>query len=305
MRMDEPVRTQPPYHAPIAFDGWTGRVLTQRCPSNVTDNKIEAPSAQTWREWLGMLVSRGTAMHGCKILKTSDSVHVIQTHLPGDGPSPGLAVVGKQSCSHSLLDTLRPSPARRNFDRGLRLRAAGIATALPLAYLECRSPRGSWLITEYLDRVVDLDSFVLTILTRSDSSLTHARRSDFVKSIAALFRGLELAGLYHRDMKASNILLTLDSKGGAPRACIVDLDGLSPRRPWRSRWRPLTRLAASLFQYRMVNATDYARFLKSYLTAGGEDVSQWKTNFQRLRKEAARYSQAAQKRKRNKLDGYG
>lgn len=305
MRMDEPVRPQPPHHAPMAFDGWTGRVLTVRCPSGVTNHTIEPPSAEAWRDWLGMLVSRGTAMAECKILKTSDSVHVIHTHLPGDGMSRGLAVVAKQSRSHSPLDSLRPSPARRNFDRGLRLRAAGIATALPLAYLECRSPRGSWLITEYLDRVVDLDSFVLTILTRSDSSLTHAHRSAILKSIAALFRGLERAGLYHRDMKASNILLTLDSKDGAPRACIVDLDGLSPRRPWRSRWKPLTRLAASLLQYRVVNATDYTRFLKSYLAAGGEDDSQWRTDFQRMRKDAARYSQAAQKRKRNKLDRYG
>jgi|CXWL01.1.fsa_nt_gi hypothetical protein len=300
-----------PRYAAISLGaGWNGVVLSSPCPSDVSGNVIVAPSVEQWREWLDLLVQDRRRLPGARVLKTSETVEVWETRLPRqcDADEP-LRVICKQTKLHGVRDAiagcLRPSAARRNFEQAQVVQKAGIGTAVPLAWLECRSPRASWLITEFLDGVVDIDSHVLTVLSRAEVAGNRTHRNAVIGASVQVFRGLERAGLYHRDMKASNILLApVGEQGKALRACIVDLDGLAAYRSWRSVWKPIVRLAASLLQYPTVNQTDYARFLREYLIAGGQDRFAWRTHFPRLRKQAARYAQAAQSRKSGKLDGY-
>lgn len=300
-----------PRYAVISIgDGWKGVALSSSCPSDVCGNVIVAPSIEQWRDWLGMLAHDSRQLSGVRVLKTSETVEVLETQLPrksnADKP---LRVICKQTKLRGVKDALfgfaRPSATRHNFERARELQNAGIGTALPLAYLERKSPRSSWLITEFLDGVIDLDAYVLTVLSRAGAADNRDRRNAVLRALAELFRGLERASLYHRDMKASNILLVHANKPGVkPCACIVDLDGLATHRPWRSAWKPIVRLAASLLQYPAVSRADYARFLRDYLIAGGQYRFAWRTHFPRLRKQAARYAQAAHRRKSNKLDGF-
>ena len=305
-----PIVELPRYVRISIGDGWSGLALSSSYPTDSSENAIVAPSIEQWREWLDLLVQDRRRLPGARVLKTSESVEVIETQLPPRGDADkAVRVICKQTRLHGAWDAMvgfvRPSAARRNFERAQALHKAGIGTALPLAYLERRSSRASWLITEFLDGVMDLDAYVLTILSRAGSAENRTRRDVVIRAVAGLFCGLERAGLYHRDMKASNILLVhAGEQARSPRACIVDLDGLAAFRAWRSAWKPIVRLAASLLQYPAVTRTDYLRFLREYCSEIGQECCDWRTHLGRLRKQAARYAQAAQKRKSNKLDGF-
>ncbi len=299
--------TQEPLYLAVDVENWKGEVLVQ--PAGEAGLPIHPNLGKRWREWLSSLINHPHSLPGVRVLKTSKTVEVLEARLALRDNETPVRVICKQvkirGAKDALAGLFRRSSARRNFERASRLQKAGIGTATPLAWLERRSPRTSWLITEFLDDVIDLDAYVLTVLSRSTAGTDRALRNAIVRSLVEMFRGLQWGGLYHRDMKASNVLLAnAGSKDNPPRVCIVDLDGLSTHRPWRSYWKPIVRLAASLLQYPAVTRTDYARFLREYLMEFGADRRAWRTHFTRLRKQAARYSQAAHKRKSDKLDGF-
>ena len=74
--------------------------------------------------------------------------------------------------------------------------------------------------------------------------------------------------------------------------------------PAPTRWQPLTRLAASLRDYPALGRTDFARFLRQYLSRVGISTTQWKAHYRRLAREATEYVQRSQHRKSHKLDGF-
>ncbi len=296
-----------PSYVPFNLRKWNGLVLIKSGP--LAGKPIQFSTPEAWRTWLETLVTDSHRLPEAKVLKTSKTVEVLHAQLPLVSGNPPGRVICKQAKTITFKDLLlrfiRASAARRNFNMAQALQRHNIATALPLAFLENPTTGSSWLVTEFLEDVVDLDAYVLMVLSRSTPMMKRCRRNVIIASIANLFRSLERAGFYHRDMKASNILLahTADSMA-APESCIVDLDGLEKRRPWRSAWKPIVRLAASLLQYPAVTRTDYIRFLREYSGASGQDRSTWRSHYHRLRKQAARYARAAQRRKSNKLDGF-
>jgi len=168
---------------------------------------------------------------------------------------------------------------------------AGIDTAIPLARIERTSLRGSsWLVTEFLADVVDLDQIVLSLLPHLERRALHRVKTGLSEALVELFARLCDARFYHRDLKASNILFTnWEGREGTARTMLVDLDGLQHRRWWhaRRRWQPLVRIAASLRDYPALSRTDYARFLHQYLSRVGIPTANWKAYFRRLAREAA------------------
>ncbi len=208
----------------------------------------------------------------------------------------------------SLFAALRTTRERANYDRGLMLLRAGIATALPLALLE--SPglvREAWLVTAYVSDVVDLDQLALTLLPRLGADRVRAVKAAVVAAVVELFERMERHGLRHRDLKASNILLTnWDGPAEDMRVWIMDLEGLRPRRLWDSnrRWQPLIRLGASLLGYASVTRGDYARFVGAYLSRIGFPQDSWRHRYRTLSKRATDYARRSRRRKSHKLDGY-
>ena len=202
----------------------------------------------------------------------------------------------------------RPSRAQRTLRRAVRLLHVGIDTAIPLARIERTAPpRSSWLVTEFVADVVDLDQIVLALLSHLDRRVLHKVKAGLSEALVELFVHLYDARLYHRDLKASNILFThWDGLEGAPRTMLVDLDGLHHRSWWttRRRWQPLVRLAASLRDYPTICRTDFARFLHQYLSRVGIPTADRKARFRRLAREATAYTQRSRHRKSHKLDGF-
>jgi serine/threonine protein kinase len=128
-----------------------------------------------------------------------------------------------------------------------------------------------------------------------------------IACVSNLLARLRDAGLHHRDLKASNILLSgINAADAECRPVILDLDGLrlwTLRQTAAERFR-LTRLAASLLQYKSITCADYARFLRSYLRASQRTDNGWRWWFREISRRASNYNRKAQGRKPDKLDGY-
>ncbi len=296
-------------------DGWSGSVLTACTPEiyrgGAGASCVDLPGTAQWQPVLAQLVSNRESLPNYTVLKYSRTGEVFRAHLAvGDRP---LDVIGKQSRVYRrgwrMVLPFAQTRAARNFDRALTLLRAGINTALPLAVLERRSPkREAWLITEFVPGLVDLDQVALGLLPQSEAARLRKIKSALIDSVVDLLEALEGAGLAHHDFKASNIVLhDWDSRPGPPSVWLVDLDGLQHAARWNpaKHWQPVVRLAASLLGYTSVTRTDYGRFLKAYLKRRGTSHSAWRSHFHRLARQARCYLRRSQRRKSDKLDGYG
>lgn len=293
--------------------GWSGEVLTGAEP---LDRGLEGtgchrlPTAEQWPSLLERIVSEPSVLSGYTLLKYSKHGEVFRARLPfGDD---ALDVVCKQSRVHGFLRELasrfRPTREKANFGRAIALLKMGIRTALPLARLERRSPRReAWLVTRYIEGLVDLDQVALALLPRIEAASAHGVKESIIDVIVEFVVALEKKGLAHRDLKASNILLERwDGGGERVRLWVVDLDGLrtGKRRIVPRRSQPLMRLAASLLGYSAVTRTDYGRFLKRYLIRTTGSTESWKRRFRALASQTREYRRRAGRRKSHKLDGY-
>ena len=164
------------------------------------------------------------------------------------------------------------------------------------------------MVAQRVDGLVDLDQVALMSLARIDTARSRVIRNQCISAIVDFLVALEQAGLAHRDLKASNILLaSWDDAAIETRVVLVDLDGLAPRVTWNEqrRRKTLVRLAASLLQYQSITRADYGRFLKQYITSIGATGSKWKVLYRQLTQQARSYVGRARGRKKDKIDGFG
>ena len=292
------------------MDGVCGEVLTEfRSEDSSRYCSRAVPLPEVWRPWLNQLVADPALLPGYSVLKYSKNGKVFRAQF-GGGQDPPLDVVCRFSRSDGKGASFlkRSSRAQRNLRRAVRLLYVGVDTAVPLARIERTAhPRSSWLVTEFVANVVDLDQIVLSLLPHLDRRVSHKVRVALSEALVELIARLEDARLYHRDLKASNILFThWDGLGSAAKSLLVDLDGLHHRNWWsaRRRWQPLVRVAASLRDYPALCRTDFARFLRQYLSRVGISTTEWKAHYRRLAREATAYAQCSQHRKSHKLDGF-
>jgi serine/threonine protein kinase len=126
---------------------------------------------------------------------------------------------------------------------------AGIETSVPLAVIERGHPRReSWLFSEYLPDLIDLEHWILTRLANLPPSVGRARKLAVIEALAELVRRLKAAALVHRDLKASNLLISEADQGLHQRAQSVavplkesprrlTLDAARQGRASAARWR--------------------------------------------------------------------
>jgi tRNA A-37 threonylcarbamoyl transferase component Bud32 len=164
-----------------------------------------------------------------------------------------------------LAEWLRGSRAARAVRGAARIRGLGIERPEALAFAERRRP----------GRVVE--SFLLTCFLAGSSPLPAlmprlladpTRRRALAFEIGRAIGALHAAGLDHRDLKHSNLLII-----SGDRVALLDLDSLIPcRRPtWRRRVRALGQLEAYASDlYPDLPRSDRARVLCAYLERNPE-----------------------------------
>lgn len=297
---------------PISLTGgWTGFVLAARSDATSAEGAHRnLPAAEHWRSFLSQLVTDAAELPGHAVLKFSRSVEVIRGLVPCDAGG-SVAVVCKRARGTSgwrrVVRTLGSSREARGFERARKLLRCGIDTAQPLALIERRTPRAAWLVTRYIPNLVDLDQAALARLAHVRRPVLRGVKNAIIAAVADLCVRIERAGLVHRDLKASNILLEhWDGRDGPVRTILVDLDGLRTRRFWESgqHQRALVRLAASLAEHSWVTHTDRCRFLRAYLSNASGRPDAWKGRFRSMQAPVLEYLRRARGRKSHKLDGH-
>lgn len=162
----------------------------------------------------------------------------------------------------------RRSQALRSWQGAYAIEMRNIRAVRAVAALEERSSlnllRHAYLVTEKIPGVVTVADAIAGL--RRDGTVRHAEITDFMRALALFLRRVHRVGIYHGDMKATNILVR-GGRGTPPSFCLTDLDfvrtrlGLSRRQVLRN----LTQLNKSFLDLDLVSIRDRKRFLKFYL----------------------------------------
>jgi hypothetical protein len=223
-------------------------------------------------------------------MKTSATTTVCRVHLPTeDGQH--LDVVCKRSRSRQrrrrLFSIFRTSRPMRTWRRAHMLLDRQISTARPLAVVERRRfglLLDSVIFTEFLRGAVNLENLLTVHMRGQDNRQAYRIKSQVSAALVAFLVRLRGVGLFHRDLKALNVIVQWDrTTGEPPRISLVDLDGIKPT--WMSLdggWKHmLMRLNVSVDAFRRVHRTDRLRLLKTFLKASSKPIP-WKQAWREL-----------------------
>ena len=149
---------------------------------------------------------------------------------------------------HRLKDLFRPSPARRSWvaSQALQFRKAAAATAVALVEAPILSARSHYFITEEIEGAEAIDRYVKRTFAEADSAPFRARVC-FGRAVADFLRRLHRQGVYHRDLKSSNLLVK-EQGDHAWQFFLVDLAQVrfTHHMPEDLRMRNLAQLNASM-----------------------------------------------------------
>lgn len=211
------------------------------------------------------------AAEGSEILKASRSATVCVVTVPtAAGPR---AMVYKRfqvtDATDYLAALFRPPPALRSWQNGHALIDRGLPTPRPWLVLhrKCMGVPGvGYLLTDFLPETRHLRDAV--------QKAKWDERRWLIDRLARWVRLLHERGVAHRDLKAANILVTMDGDYQ-----FIDLVGVRTRRrvPHSIRVRDLTRLNASFVTSTVVTQVDRLRFLRTYLLWALRGRGGWRT----------------------------
>ncbi|MDB5385832.1 MAG: Mn2+-dependent serine/threonine protein kinase [Planctomycetaceae bacterium] len=166
-------------------------------------------------------------------------------------------------------------------------RAISVSTPRPLA-LATFTRNGSYheyFLTEAISNAITLNQWLGQCRPTNVDFESVSQRHWIARELAGQLRRLHQHRLDHRDLKASNILLS--EADGRLKLWLIDLDGVWrwPILPRSRRVQNLARLWAGVAQSNSVTATDALRFLKVYL--GADWQRSWKTFWRQITRRAA------------------
>ena len=185
------------------------------------------------------------------------------------------------------LKSLWPARAFKSFKTAVKLCNMGISVTHPLAAIKVRKiglSHTALLVTEFIESSTDLYDFLRYRLPQYSNDLR--LRKHMCRQIASVFASLHNSGLWHRDAKVSNFLVTGERQ--LPQLVPVDTDGIRRYVFKRSecRFRGLVKLAATAMWCGAINKTDYWRIFKIYCGLTGVDKQKRKELFKKLSREA-------------------
>ncbi len=272
-------------------DGWTARVTVNpdRSEGPTGANGTPLTEAQ-WQKWLSSPLQWVQQAQRQDLMKASATTTVCRVRLPLEDGRHVEAVCKRGRSRYlgkRLLSVFRISRPMRTWRRAQTLLHRHIATARPLAVVERRRfglLLDSLIFTEYLHAAVDLESLLTTHMRGVDNAQAHRIKSQVSAALAGFLLRLQSAGLYHRDLKALNLIVQWNRDSGEPpQICLVDLDGI--KHTWLSRgrgWkRMLVRINISVDGFRRVTRGDRLRLLKQLLARSGLQ-SPWKEVWREL-----------------------
>jgi len=239
---------------------------------------------------------------GVKLLKDSRSSTVAELEIPLNGVL--RSVIYKRFRVTSWTDPftalLRPTAALRSWVMGHGFRERDLPTARPLLVLHRRRHgllREGYLLMEKVENALDLHAFVQRLATLPAGERTPLLRR-LIEQAARLILELHRRNLAHRDLKATNLLVSPESRepeasagalasGSQLKLTFIDLVGVSRHGSLseRRKLHNLTRLHVSFCQNPLLTRAEKLRFLRVYLQwglFGKQDWKRWWRQIQRI-----------------------
>ncbi len=220
-------------------------------------------NSPAWREQLGE-PDKLFSLPGAGIIKDSPTTRAAILTVALDGASHTLHVkrLNMRGPWFVLKYLFQRSRAVRLFLRHKALLQRGVPTVQPVAALARRAGPvllHSFLVTEHLDARTLYQVWEKDLLPAGNPP---EERRKIMADAASLIARMHAAGVYHRDLKASNILVTPGSE-----MVISDLDGAQIKSSvtYAQRVRDLARYLSSLVP--LANVADRLVFLKTYIAA--------------------------------------
>ncbi len=223
---------------------------------------------------------------GTVLVRASSPWHTTSNHV-------ALKQYRSKNLARRLLAMLGAGRAERCWRIGHALLKRGVATAHPLAHARpSLRNRHSYLATEWIADSQNLHHFGWQLAKTKVSRQMRLVRL-CAEAVGRQVSRLHTAGVSHRDLTGSNILIVESGQG--VEAYLIDLEGARMRRGLRRavRVKNLARLELSIErQHPVVSRTDRLRFLKTYLGGTLSRTTEWK----QLWREIARAKEPLERR---------
>ncbi len=224
-------------------------------------------------DWLALLAEPEAILDGAERTLKSDGCNVVMIKYLAIGGRGVKAVLTRHLRGRGVrgyLRSLGPPRAMRNFIAAVRTSQYGLPVAAPLAAVYRRRFLGceqSIYISEYIDGV-NLYDFLKNL--PRDKKERYWIMSHLSEQIAEIFAVLDKKGLWHRDAKATNFIVSGHS-ANEYRPVLTDMDGIKQYSVSRKscQMRALWQLAASVMALAGVWRTDYLRMFRTYCEKAG------------------------------------
>lgn len=198
------------------------------------------------------------------ILRKSENA-ILTTHEQGH-MVPGPVCVKHyfyRGIKYAVKSAVVKSRALKSWIAGHMLLVRGIGTPLPLALLERKYGPfiyESFLVTEWLADALPLNDFVTHL---HNQGLAQEKRERFIQALAETLRDLHEKGIYHADLKSTNILVRAEG-AGVWRFYFIDLERVKCSRSltFRERANNLAQINASVA--RCMSVKDRLKFFRFY-----------------------------------------
>ena len=252
----------------------------KRCTKNSTTFEVYAGVREGYcgRRDFGRDAARGALaehhaamQHSRAQIRKQSKNSAITTHTQKTGPHAAICVkqYRYRGIRYGLKSLFTRSRARNSWIAGNAFLLRGISTPLPLALVERKlGPlvTESFLVTEWLTGARELNDYISVL---EQQAAAPAVKHAFITSLAATLRDLHEKGVYHADLKSTNILVQ-ETAASTWRFSFVDLDRVAFRDSlsFYERANNLAQINASVS--RLVSAKERLKFFFFY--AKGTDL---------------------------------
>jgi serine/threonine protein kinase len=241
-------------------------------------------------QWQTLLAEPEKLLEGAERTLKSDGCNMVVIKYMAIGGKGVKAVLKQHHRGRGLRELFRllAAPrAMRNFIAAVKISQYGLPVAAPLAAVYHKSGlfcEQSIYISEYVEGV-HLHKF-LKDLPR-DSKERHRVISRLTEQMAEILAGLHEHGLFHRDAKATNFIVSGDGADNY-RLVLTDLDGIKQYSVRREtcQMRSLWQLASSVMMLPDIRRTDYMRMFTAYCEKLDIPRASRKDIFRRLAEKA-------------------
>jgi hypothetical protein len=219
-------------------------------------------------------LTRSGQTHSERVLKSSKETIISIWRIKGKTGTQRvcLKIYRYRGLIYGIKYLFQSSKAMRSWIAAHGLWVRGIPTARPMALIEERRwgvLRDSFLFMEDLTDCPGIDRYVKAAFSEKAGDGRHGEKRSFVAAFAASMRSLHDSGLFHKDLKAANILV--EKTGDLSwKFHLIDMDGVSFRKgPLQPQKRILNLIQINASIPLQISSTDRLRFMLKYRSEKG------------------------------------